>query len=110
MKNSMLVLSLVITLVCGFVLFQKNRDVAAARARLAIAEQQREALAAEAAQLEKKNASYQTRLHESRTEALDKTVEVQNLQQQLAGTPTSNPEDAGLSGLFRDEAMKGVLK
>src|SRR3954470_2264776 len=97
MKNSMIGLSLAITLLCGFILFQKNREMADARARLAAAEKQREVLAAEAAQLEKKNQSYQTRLHESRVEALDKTVEVRQLQQQLAQTQTSAKEPQGLS-------------
>jgi hypothetical protein len=112
MKNSMIGLSLAITLLCGFLLFQKNREVEAARARLAAAEKQREVLAAEAAQLEKKSTSYQTRLHESRAEAFDKTVEAQELRQQLARIQTGekDQEHKDLSGLFRDEAMKGVLK
>lgn len=106
----MIGLSLVITLLCGFILFQKNREVEEARTRLAAAEKQREIMAAEAAQLEKKTKSYQTRLHESRAEALDKTVEVQELQQQLARTQTSTKEPKGLSEMFHDQVMKEVLK
>ncbi|MDB6124929.1 MAG: hypothetical protein JWQ71_3922 [Pedosphaera sp.] len=102
MKNSIVVLSVVITLLCGFLLFQKNREVEAARARIAAIEQKRAAMAAQASQQEQKNRSL-------RTELLGTRVEAQELRRELI-KPTDTNQPKGVSEIFREQAMKEVLK
>ena len=69
MKNSILVLSIAVTLLCGILLVQKNREVEAIRTRIAAAEQARAASAARAADEEKQTKSLQKRLRQTTLEA-----------------------------------------
>src|SRR5690349_11192283 len=110
MKNSMTTLSVLITLLCLFLLFQKNREINQARASLAAAQKERDAAASKSAQQESRNKTLQSRLHENRVEALDKSAETEGLRQQLAQTKTTPPTTNSLSELFRDQAMKELLK
>jgi hypothetical protein len=107
MKNSILVLSVAVTLLCGALLVQKNRDMAEMRARLAAADQARAASAARAAQEEKRTKSLQKRLHQSRFEASEPA--------RAAVTPARAASDAGntnrsLSQMYRDVMMKQALQ
>jgi hypothetical protein len=110
MKNLMVGFALILTLVCGAILIQKNRELEKARAQLASAERQKDAAVAEAARKGKRSQELQTRLHESQAESLGKTSEAQELQQQLAKAGTKTNGAAGLSELFHNQAMKEALK
>jgi hypothetical protein len=108
MKNSIVGLSVVVTLLCGALLFKKDREVAAVRVRIAAAEKKQEALTAEAAAAAKRNKSLQTRLRESRVEA--QTLATQELDRQAVNTKTGTREHKGVSEIFRDEMMREALK
>ena len=108
MKNSIVGLSVAVTLLCGVLLFKKDHEVAAVRARIAAAEKKQEAMTAEAAAAAKRNKSLQTRLRESRVEA--QTLATQELDRQAVNTKTGTKEHKGVSDIFRDEMMREALK
>ncbi len=110
MKNSILVLSIAVTLLCGFLLIQKNRQVEAALARAAAAENKREAIASEAAQQQKRNKDLRAQLRESRAESIESAASAQELQRRLAATPPAIDPTNPVSALFRDQAMREVMK
>src|SRR5262249_52378855 len=94
---------------CCFLLFQKNREVEAARARAAAAEQKREALASETAQTQQRNKSLRAELREKGTEASDNAATTQELQQKLAHAEAEAQNHKDGSEIFRDQAMKEVF-
>src|SRR5258708_28938870 len=108
MKNSIVGLSVVVTLLCSALLFKKDREVAAVRARIAATEKKQEAMTAEAAAAAKRNKSLQARLRESRVEA--QTLATQELERQAVNTKTGTREHKGVSEIFRDEMMREALK
>src|SRR5579859_211492 len=108
MKNSIVGLSVAVTLLCGVLLIKKEHEVAAVRARIAAAEKKQEAMTAEAAAVAKRNKSLQTRLRESRLEA--QTLATQELERQAANTKAQAKEHKGVSEIFRDEMMREALK
>lgn len=110
MKNSMVTLSLLVTLLCGFLLLKKNNEVNQARTSLAAAQKERDTIAAKAAQQESRNKTLQTRLHENRVDAFDRSVETEELRQKLSTIKTNTSTTNSLSELFRDQAMKELLK
>ncbi|EEF60133.1 hypothetical protein [Pedosphaera parvula] len=110
MKNLMIALALVVTLLCGFILLQKNHELEKARVQLAAADRQRDLAAAETAQKEKRSKYLQARLRESRAETLGKEVETQELRQQLARSEIRTNQHAAVSEMFRSQAMKEALK
>ncbi|MDB6024817.1 MAG: hypothetical protein JWM68_1040 [Verrucomicrobiales bacterium] len=115
MRKSIVGLSVLVTLLCVFLLVQKNREVekvlaqaaaadAAAReaqARAAVAEEGHEAIEAKARQQEQRSKNLQAQLGETRA----KVTEAQKLRQ-----GSNEPGGKGLSEIFRDQAMKEMLK
>jgi hypothetical protein len=110
MKNSMVGLSVVVTLLCAFLLVEKNREVAAIRARIALADQERESVAAAAALAAKQTRSLQRQLHESRAETFAKTAAAEELERQLAGTRPATNTPRTVSDVFHKEVLKEGLK
>lgn len=108
MKNSMVGLSIVVTLLCAFLLVEKNREVAAIRVRIAAADRERESVAAAAALAAKQTRSLQKQLHESRAEAFAKTVAAEELQSANA-RPATNTHRT-VSDVFHKEVLKEGLK
>jgi hypothetical protein len=103
MKNSILVLSVAVTFLCGFLLVQKNREVAEIRARIAAADQDRAASAARAAQEEKWTKNLQKRLRQGSTEASEGAPAA-------TAKPAATREHKGMSEMFRDAMMKEALQ
>jgi hypothetical protein len=110
MKNSIVGLSVLVTLLCGFLLFQKNREVEKVRAQIAAAEKKRAAMTAQANQQEQKNKNLRTELLETRMEAAEKSAEAHELKQQLSRPAANDNQPKGVSEIFHDQAMKEMLK
>lgn len=103
-------LSIAVTLLCAFLLVQKNREVEAARLRLETLDRQRELAAAEAEAKDRKANTLYSRLRETRAEARANALEAQTLRDQKALARPERKPHADLSQIFRDAAMKGVLE
>jgi len=110
MKNSILILSVAITLLCVCLVVQKNRQMEAAMARARAAENNREAIAAEAAQQQKRSRSLRAELRQSRVESVENASAAEELKRQLAAKQGTNDQATGVSAIFRDQAMREVLK
>jgi hypothetical protein len=106
MKNSILGLSILITLLCAFLLFEKDREVRQALDRAEAAEKKREAAAADAARQELKNGR---QLRQARSDAFENAVAMQQLREHLSSTP-ADAKHKDLSSLFHDQAMREALK
>ncbi len=111
MKNSIVGLSIAVTLLCAFLLFEKNREVAAAREKIAAGQREQERMAAEASQQEKQNRKLQSRLQDSREQALENSVAAQDLQRKLARAEQDRPaKPRTVSELFKNQMMVEALK
>jgi hypothetical protein len=110
MKNSILILSMAITLLCVFLVVQKNRQMEAAMARATAAENKREAIAAQAAQQQKRSRNLRAELRESRVESFENASAAEELKRQLAAKQGTNDQATGVSAIFHDQAMREVLK
>jgi hypothetical protein len=110
MKHSIVVLSVAVTLLCAFLLFEENREVAAARAKIAAAEREQARLAAAAADRENENARLQVRLRDSKLSTLQSSVATDDLRRQLAAARASGNKPRTVSDLFKDQLMVDALK
>jgi hypothetical protein len=110
MKNSILVLSAAITLLCIFLVAQKNQQIDAAMAKAEAAEKKREAVANEAAEQQKRNKSLRAELRESHVESLENATAAEELKRQLAAKPQTKGQPSGVSAIFHDQAMRELLK
>jgi hypothetical protein len=110
MKNSIAGLSVAVTLLCGFLLFEKNREVAAMRARIAEEDRKQEELSADAARQAQQKKKLEARLHDSRVEALDNQMAAQVLRQQLANATFPKKKKRTVSEIFQDQMMREALK
>jgi hypothetical protein len=102
MKNSILLLSVGVTILCGLLLIQKNREMADLRLRMEAADQARAASAARAEQEEKWTKNLQKRLRQTRPEVSERTT--------AREMPTNAPERKAMSKMFRDAMMKEALE
>ena len=110
MKNSIVGLSILVTLLCGWLLFQKNREVQQALARARVAEEKQEAVAAAAAQQEEKSGRLQTQLRQTRAKALENEAALQQLRQQSSTNQVSSVKHKDLSDLYRDQAIQEMAR
>jgi hypothetical protein len=111
MKNSILALSIAVTLLCAFLLIQKNRQIEQARVQIELAAQERDAVAAKAEEQAGRAQMLQTRLGQSRAEALHNAATAHSLQQQqLAGADESLRQPKTVSEFMRAQAIKEMLK
>jgi hypothetical protein len=110
MKNSIAGLSVAVTVLCGFLLFEKNREVDAMRARITAEERRREELSADAGRQAQQTKKLEARLHDSRVEALDNQVAAQDLGQQLANATAPKNKKKTVSDIFQDQMMREALK
>jgi hypothetical protein len=110
MKNSILALSIVVTLLCAFLLIQKNRQIEQARVQIELAAQERDAVAVKAEEQAGRAQMLQTRLGQSRAEALHSAATTHSLQQQLAGVDESLKQPKTVSEFMRAQAIKEMLK
>jgi hypothetical protein len=97
MKNSILVLSIVITFLCGTLIVRKNHQMAELRAHLAAADAARDANAARAAHEEKQAIYLQRRIRQVRDETL------------IAPKATPAPEPETESQILRRAMIKEML-
>jgi hypothetical protein len=108
MKNPITALSLIVTFICAWLLFQKNREIDAARARAHAAEQRRDAFAAQAAQ--------EKELNDRLSNQIDMTLPPAEPTSSIAATSSAvarqppSPPSTRVSDIFRDAAMKEMLK
>jgi hypothetical protein len=107
MKNSLLALSIAVSLLCVSLLVRKNHEVEAARVRAALAEKNRAAAARDAEEQKRRRQRLQTELRDTQLEALAAAP-----QAALEHARVPEPVSAGrtLSAIFRDAAMQEMMK
>jgi hypothetical protein len=111
MKNVILATSIFIAIISGLLLIQKNRQTTEAREQAARAETERQLIISRQAEQDQKSTRLKSQLHQTLTEAAEKTVEALELRQRLArleeqGKTGARPADI----LFSDPGMKEALQ
>ncbi len=110
MKNSIFVLSIAITVLCAFLLIQKNRQIEQARVQIEQAAREREAVAVQAEEQAERARILQGRLGQSRAESLHHAATAHALQQKMAGMDESLRQPKTVSEFMRAQAIKEMLK
>jgi hypothetical protein len=112
MKNSVLVLSVGITLVFCVLLLQNNHALKEARRQLAAASNQRTALTTDETEQEAKISRLRNMLQDSESDAVGNIATVQALQRKLEAANASGNTNSvsALSKLFHDQAMQQLVK
>jgi len=110
MKNSIFVLSIAITMLCAFLLIQKNRQIEQARVQIEQAAREREAVAVHAEEQAERARILQGRLGQSRAESLHHAATAHALQQKMAGMDESLRQPKTVSEFMRAQAIKEMLK
>src|SRR5262245_45046247 len=105
MKNWMLGISILGVLVCGFLLLEKDRQIAGARSRAETAEQQRDEAAVEAEQQGKKARQLQAQLRETRVSNQKSIPQVET--ETPKATETSRERK---NPLFRDPKLRKAME
>lgn len=108
MKNWMLGISILGVLVFGFLLLEKDRQIAGARSRAEAAEQQRDEVAVEAEQQGKKARQLQAQLRETRTRVEKPISEVETRTPKLTETTAADREQK--NPLFRDPKLRKAME
>src|SRR5438132_1395879 len=107
MKNWMLGLSIGTVLICGFFLLEKDHQIAGARSRAEAAEQQRDAVALEAAQQSKKAWQLRAQLRETQARTGEKAAGKEILRQKPAPTAGNREQK---NRLLRDPKMRKAME
>ena len=111
MKNITIGIPLLAAVVFGGLYVSQNRKAGEAQATIATLHQTVAELEARVAEQEKRSASLQTRLHDTRVNALAKADEVAHLEQVLTNSPQTNAKPANpLAEMFKSPEMKELVK
>jgi hypothetical protein len=106
MKNWMIGLSVMAVVICGFLLLEKDRQIAGARSRAEAAEQQRDEAAVEAVQQGERARQLQARLRATRPPLEERAPEALTPKAAQATTISREPRNP----LFRDPRMRKAIE
>jgi Sec-independent protein translocase protein TatA len=111
MKNVTIGILLLAAVVFGSLYLSQNRKAGEAQATIGNLRQNVADLESRLAEQEKRSASLQTRLHDTRAKAVAKADEVAHLEQVLTNSPQTNAKAANpFAEMFKSPEMKELIK